>query len=207
MNDILQEIKHDMAEEKYQKIFLQHGKKLIIGAVVILVAVSVKTVYWNIQEKKSVEVGTLFVNAFDSSDASNYDAIIAKEQKGYSPLATLMKAGLLNSTEKYDEAAKTLDGLTTSSYDKAFMDIAKIDKAYVLIQKKGDKEAILKLLDETSVEGAPFWPTAMELKASYLLSQGEKNKALPLFAQLAADTQIPATIQERAKNILGTTNE
>lgn len=207
MTDIIQEIKHDMAEERYQKIFLEHGKKLIAGAVIILLVVTAKTIYWNVQKKKSIESGNLFVNAFDSPDAESYDAIIAKGQKGFSPLASLMKAGLQNSHEKYADAIKTIEQLEKSSYDKAFIDIAKLDKAYLLIQSKGDKKQILTTLDEVSKETSPFWATATELKASYLLEQGDSKQATELFRKLATNTEIPSTIQDRAKQILSTINE
>ncbi len=208
MNDILREIQQDIDSEKYQRIFLEHGKKLIAAAVIILIVVAAKSLYWSAQKKESLKSGELFVEAFDNSEPSSYDAIIANKQKGYAPLALLMKAGLENSHEKYDDAVKTLEQLENSSYDKAFIDMAKLNKAYVLIQQKGDKAKILQSLDAISTEGSsPFWATATELKASYLLSQGENKPAAELLRKLAINNQIPSTIQDRAKQVLSTINE
>lgn len=207
MNDIVREVEQDIQSERYQRIFVEHGKKLIAGAVIILLAVSAKTVYHSMQKKKSLESGTKFVSVFDGGDADSYNDIIKQGQKGFAPLATLMKAGIENSHEKHDEALKTLSTLEGSSYDKAFKDIAELDKAYILIQKKGDKAEILKVLDGIIGEDKPFNATAQELKAHYLISAGDKKAAQEILIKLAEDKTAPSTISDRAKQTLSTINE
>lgn len=203
MNDILNEIKHDIAEERYLKIFTEHGKKLIMAGVAIILLTAALTTYKNISESKSRESGALFLNAFDDPSPEKYDAVIAKGQKAYAPMAALIKAAQLSNQDKTDEAIKTLDEVANNtSYDQAFRDKAKIDKISILIRKNGKKEDITRLLEDVTAAKAPFRYTALELKGHYLLSIGDKKQALEVFTLLAKDEQTPSTLQDRAKHIL-----
>jgi len=207
VNDIINEIKHEMAEERYQRIFVEHGKKLILIAAAIIIGVAAKSIYTGMQKSKGEEAGKLFVEAFSDSSPENYDAIIEGGQKGFAPLAILMKSGLQNVQEDGAGALETLKEIEGTSYDKAFIHKAKLDKAFLLIENKGDKKEIISLLDEVSAKTAPFYATAAELKAIYLLEQGDKKQAVQILRELAIDNYLPSTITDRAKQMLSIINE
>ncbi len=208
MSDIINEIQHDIADEKYTRIFTEHGKKLIVAAVAVILLTAGLTAYKKNSEKRSRESGTLFVNAFDNANPAEYDAIISKGQKGYAPMAAIIKASLQNSAGKPQDAIKTLDKVINNiSHDAAFREKAQLDKAFIMIDQKADKTATLSLLNDLITEKSIFRTTALELKASYLLQTGDKKQALAIFEELARNEQIPATAQERAKHILATINE
>jgi hypothetical protein len=143
------------------------------------------------------------MKAFDDSSPAEYDAVIASGQKGYAPMAALIKAKLERTQDKPAEAIKALDGIINSSYDRAFREKAMIDKAFILMGEKDAKGSdILGLLEKASAPDAAFRSTALELKASYFLQTGDKKKALDIFTSLSRDENIPATQQERAKHIV-----
>ncbi len=203
MADFIDEVKQEMEYEKYQQFFINNGGKLITLAVIIVVATAAYTIYQKQQLKKARATGTMFVDAFADTKPENYDPIIAKAHKGFTPLAGLMKAGLLNSEDKYDDATKALQGVSGNYlYDRAFRDMAMIDEAYVMIEQKEKKEDILAKLETPSKPDAPFHATALELKASYLLDNGDKAAAKEIYTQLANDKTLAATMQDRAKHML-----
>jgi len=202
-DNIIDEINQDIAEERYQQIFLKHGGKLIIAGIVIIAITTAYSINKHYAQRKSREVGSKFSAAFENTDPQAYDAVISANQKAYSPLAIIMKAGLQNVKNDIDGAQKTLEPLASGSkYDRAFRELAKIDEAYLLIEKKGDAGEITKLLDEASAANAVFRPTALELKASYLLSAGKDKEAKEIYTTLSKDEEIPLTIQDRAKQAL-----
>jgi hypothetical protein len=202
-DNILREIQTDLKDEKYLRLITVHGKKLVIGAVAIVVFTAGLTVYKKHTNKKAREQGTLFIKAFEESDPKLYAPIVAYGQKGYAPMAALLKAKSERTSDKTAEAIKTLDGvINNSSYDKAFREKAALDKAFILIEKKGDKAEILKLLASATADGAVYQSTAQELQATYLMQIGDKKQAIEIFRMLAKDENSPATLQERAKNFL-----
>ena len=52
--------------------------------------------------------------------------------------------------------------------------------------------------------GEPWFGSAGELTAMAYLKQGQKAKAGKLFADIAADSQVPPTIRTRAVQVAGT---
>lgn len=203
MSDLIEEIKRDISEEKYAQIFTKHGQKLIFIGFFIVALTAVNYVYKNISYKKSIEIGNKFMEVFDEPKTENFAPIIAENQKGYSPLAILLKAGTENSTEKYDDALKTLQQLAENkNYDRAFKEMASINIAYLMMAKKEPKEKILEILNKVTSRDSVFRATALELKANYLLEIGDKNNAVTILNELAKDEKIPSTIQDRAKQVL-----
>ena len=205
MNDFLKEIQNEMAAEKYQAIFIKHGAKLIVAAITIVAITAGYKIYSSVKYNRSVELGSQLIKAVDSPDASVFDPIIAKQHEGYSPMAGLIKAGNLNAETKTDDAIKALQQVAAESdNDRAFREIAQINEAVLMIQKKDSSEKILELLDKTSAQDSIFRSTALEIKANYLLANGDSKQATEILSGLAADRSIPATIQDRAKHVLST---
>jgi hypothetical protein len=205
MNDFLKEIQNEMATEKYQAIFIKHGAKLIIAAITIVALTAGYKIYSNVKYNRSVELGSQLISSIDSPDASAFDPIIAKQHKGYSPIAGLIKAGNLSAETKTDDAIKALQQVAAENgNDAAFREIAQINEAVLMIQKNDSKEKILELLDKTSAQDSIFRSTALEIKANYLLANGDSKQAKEILSGLAADKSIPATIQDRAKHVLST---
>ena len=77
----------------------------------------------------------------------------------------------------------------------------------LLINKKADSKEVITLLDSVSQDDSVFRATALELKASYLLQNGDKKQAIEILKKLSEDKQLPSTLQDRAKHILATVHE
>ncbi len=204
-DDIIKEIQREQAEQRYQQFFIKNGKTLIGCGLAIVLATAAGTTYRNYMEERSRESGTQFITAFENSDPQSYNEVIEQGQKGFAPLAGLMKGALLNVDEKHEDALKALEEVANNnSFDRAFREKAKLDMAYILIQSKGDSKQIIALLDELSGKDAVFGFTALELKAAYLIASGNAEQGRGIYSQLAADVRAPQSVQERARNVLAT---
>lgn len=202
MNDILKEIEGDIKSERYQRFFIENGVKLIIGGVIILVITAAYTINNNIQIAKGERLGKALVTALADSKPEKYDTALKEEHKGYTPVATLSKAAVLKVDEKYDAAIAELEKIAEGNYDKGFVEIAKINKAFLMIKNNGDEKAILNLLEETSQKDSIFRLTALELKADYFISKNKKNDAKKLLREISTSEGVPDTMKARAKNTL-----
>lgn len=206
MNDILKEIETDIKSERYQRFFIENGVKLIVGGLVIIAITAAYTINSNMQKARGEELGKGLVTALADSKAEKYDAALEKEHSGYTPIATLSKAAVLKVDEKYDAAIAELQKVSNGKYDKSFVEIAKINQAFLLIKNNSDEKTILNLLEETSQKDSVFKFTAMELKADYIISKNKKDDAKKLLREISTSEGVPDTMKARAVSSLAILN-
>ena len=65
-------------------------------------------------------------------------------------------------------------------------------------------EEVIARLEPMAKTGNPWFGSAGEMTALALLKQGKKAEAGKLFAQIAADNQVPNSIRTRAVQVAGT---
>jgi hypothetical protein len=206
MSDILKEIESEIKSERYQRFFLENGVKLIVGAVLIIIITAAYTIFNNMEKAKAEKLGKGLVKALADSKAEKYDAALEKEHKGYTPIARLSKAAVLKVDEKYDAAIAELKKVSEGKYDRGFVEISKINQAFLLIKNNGDEKTILNLLEETSQKDSVFKFTAMELKADYLVSRNRNDEAKKIFREISTAEGVPDTMKARAVSTLAILN-
>lgn len=203
--DILSEISQDIKQEKYEKFLLNNWKKFLYISIFIVSLTAISLIINNVQNQTSKEVGSLYYNAYQNQKTDFYKKVIIEKHNGFTPLAALNYAAVKNSEGDHQQAIEIVTDLQSNSknYDKALIDKAKLDKAFYLIKNKGKEAEILLLLNEV-IAASTFSSTAKEVKALYLLQNGNNVEAEKLLQELANSASVQPTIKERANKILKT---
>ena len=97
--------------------------------------------------------------------------------------------------------------LRDAFYDKSVREAVTDAEAKKIYDEKiaGLKpEQVIERLSPLTKPGEPWFGSAGELTAMAYLKQGQKAKAGKLFADIAADQQVPPTIRTRAVQVAGT---
>jgi hypothetical protein len=204
MVDLLTEIKEELRQEKFEKFIYNNWKSFLYGSIFILVLASIAVVFNNLENRKSLTLGTQYYKAFQNKESEKYLQVIDADHKGFSPLAILSYASVLASKGKNDEAIKTLNKIidNKTGYDVVFVQLAKLNKANLLISSKGEEKEIIKLLNELDNNNSIFRFTVQEIKALYLVKINKNEDAKKILNSLSLSENVPISVQERARKIL-----
>ena len=209
MADIFDEVSEDLRKDQYKQIWLKY-KKIIISLVSIFVLSVIAFKYiQHYQEKKKIEVATLYFNGLNEIKNKNYDKaedifkeIIKSADLGYTVLSHFKLASIYLNKKDFQSME--------SNYNK-IINLDKINKSYkeyALFLKitnspniNNDKK--IALLKPILTSPSEFQPIASELEILYLIEnkkfKNAKNKLEKLLKQ--------KNISNNQKNRLNTINE
>ena len=209
MADIFDEVSEDLRKDQYKQIWLKY-KKIIISLVSIFVLSVIAFKYiQHYQEKKKIEVATLYFNGLNEIKNKNYDKaedifkeIIKSADLGYTVLSHFKLASIYLNKKDFQSME--------SNYNKIINldNINKSYKEYALFLKitnspniNNDKK--IALLKPILTSPGEFQPIASELEILYLIEnkkfENAKNKLEKLLKQ--------KNISNNQKNRLNTINE
>ena len=209
MADIFDEVSEDLRKDQYKQIWLKY-KKIIISLVSIFVLSVIAFKYiQHYQEKKKIEVATLYFNGLNEIKNKNYDKaedifkeIIKSADLGYTVLSHFKLASIYLNKKDFQSME--------SNYNK-IINLDKINKSYkeyALFLKitnspniNNDKK--ISLLKPILTSPGEFQPIASELEILYLIEnkkfENAKNKLEKLLKQ--------KNISNNQKNRLNAINE
>ena len=209
MADIFDEVSEDLRKDQYKQIWLKY-KKIIISLVSIFVLSVIAFKYiQHYQEKKKIEVATLYFNGLNEIKNKNYDKaedifkeIIKSADLGYTVLSHFKLASIYLNKKDFQSMERNYNKII--NLDK----INKSYKEYALFLKitnspniKNDKK--IELLKPILTSPGEFQPIASELEILYLIEnkkfENAKNKLEKLLKQ--------KNISNNQKNRLNTINE
>ena len=206
----IREVDENLRRDQAQAFAKTYGGWLI-GAMILLLAAIGGYLYWqNRQQEKAAVQGEELSQII--SDISNgnvaaaparLDNLAAKGNEGYRASALLTRAALAIqqrdlklATSKYKEVAADDD------LAQPYRDLATI-RATALEFDSIKPEEVVARLQPLANPRNPWFGSAGELTAMALLKQNRRSEAGRLFAQIAADKQVPETIRSRAIQIAG----
>ncbi|MDB2414364.1 tetratricopeptide repeat protein [Rickettsiales bacterium] len=207
MSDLYEEIKEDIASERYAKIWNKYGN-MFIGFAVLIVMATALGVYWNNSRVKSVtSAGDDLYEASIAARKDNfskaeeiYNKIIKKNvNKGTVAVAKLQNAAQLYKEGKKQEAAQQY--LDISQDDSIGQEIRHLG-SLLYLYASADQGKIESLEDKISKKDNPWYYSALEFEAFYLLSNDKKNQAKEKFEELIVSMDAPKTIRTRASEML-----
>jgi len=206
----VREVDENLRRDQMRDLAKSYGKWLIAALVLFLAAVGGYLYWQDRQEKQAVTDSETISAALDKiasgnakaaqadlvplSDSSN-DVTRATALLGRASLA-LRQNDRKTATELFKQVAAD-DGLP-----QAYRDLATIRATMTEFDSLKPDEVIQRLSPLTQ-PGNPYFGTAGEMTAMALLAKGDRNGAGQLFAKIAADKQVPATIRSRAVQIAG----
>ncbi|WEK47525.1 MAG: tetratricopeptide repeat protein [Candidatus Andeanibacterium colombiense] len=187
-----------------------HGLKIGILVVVALLGFGGYLVWKDHREKALDQTSEEIVKALDQLEAGNFATattqLIAIEKEGPAgavAAAKMARAGVALQQGRAADAVRIYGEVATSSDSPGpYRDLALIRQvsAGYATMKPAEVVARIKPL---ATPGSPFFGSAGELLGAAYLDLGKPELAGPLFAQIAKDETVPASLRSRARQLSG----
>lgn len=205
----LREVDEAVRQDQLLTFWERYGR-WVLGAVVVGLALFGAWLYWqHYSKQQSDAVSEDYAKLLDSAagggtpDAKALDTLADASQPGFAAAAQLVKAGV---------AARKGDGKTAIAAYKAMAADTKLDQPYrdlALVRQTAlefDSMAPQQIVDRLkplAVEGAPWFGSAGEMVAIAYMKMRKPDLAGPIFAAMAKDENVPASIRSRARQMAG----
>ena len=206
----VREVDENLRRDQMRDMAQAYGKWIVVGLILLLAAVG-GYLYWrNYQHQQAAEDSEAISTALDKvtagdtkgareglapfSDSSN-DVTRASSLLGQGSLA-LRQNDRKTAIEMFRRVADD-DGLP-----QPYRDLATVRLTMTEYDQLKPDEVIARL-SPLAQPGNPFFGTAGEMTGMAMMSKGDRLGAGRLFAQIAADNQVPDTIRSRAVQIAG----
>ena len=206
----LREVDEAVREDQLKSFAARYGLWIVVALVIGLGSLAGWIFWQNSQNEDSGLRSEEYVAAIDSVRQNNLDgaataleSLMDAEQDGYRAAAQLLQANI--ALEK-NEPAKAIAGYAKVAADdslpKPFRDLALIRQTATEFDTLKPQEVVDRL-KPLAVPGNPWFGSAGEMVALSYLNMKKSDLAGPLFAQLAKDESVPATIRSRALQMAG----
>lgn len=207
----LREVDENLRRDQIRDIGKQYGGWIIAGVLLFLAAVG-GWLYWQDRQVKKAQEQSETLAAIFADIAADKTATVPQRLKPLeasgneivSATARLTQAAVaLESNQRATALAKYREVAGDGGLPQAYRDIATVRLVALEFDSLKPEQVIERLAPLTKA-GEPWFGSAGELTAMAYLKQGEKAKAGKLFADIAADAQVPPSIRTRAVQLAGT---
>ena len=207
----LREVDENLRRDQMRDLGKQYGGWIIGGLLLFLAAVG-GYLYWKDQQAKKTQVEGETLSAIFADIAAQKVSTVPQRLK------PLEESGndIVSATAKLTQAAMALEKGDRPAALKYYQDVSKDGglpqpyrdlatvRATALEFDSLKPEQVVERLAPLTKPGEPWFGSAGELTAMAYLKQGQRAKAGKLFADGAADQQVPPSIRTRAVQIAGT---
>ncbi|MSP67345.1 MAG: tetratricopeptide repeat protein [Alphaproteobacteria bacterium] len=208
MSDIFQEVEEAVRQDRYVKLWKRYHNHMVAAAIGIVVVTAGVVGFRHYQESQRLADSRAYAAAARqeaageaASAAAAFAALAERGGAGYPVLARLRQAAALGQQGDVRRAVEIYDQVAAKGGDRAFVDLAHLRAARLLLDS-GDAGAARDRLERPGADGAPWQHLARELKALALLQAGDSAGAADLFKTLAEDTTAPGGLRGRARDML-----
>jgi hypothetical protein len=207
----LREVDEAYRADQAMNIWKRHGRWIIVGVVVVLVAVAGVLFARTLSARAAGKQGEQFdavLKQFDQGKgaqaAGDVDKLATGGNPGFRALARMVQANALIDQKNIKGAADKFGEIAgDASAPKPFRDEAKFRQTAVQFDSL-KPEQVISQLQELAVPDSPWFGPAGELVAISYLKQGKRDAAGKLFGQIAqSKTQMPETVRARAVQMAG----
>lgn len=207
----LREVDEEVRREQAQA-FAKRYATLLAGGVLLLLAAIGGWLYWQDRQAKAAAADSeTFSAALTDISAGRtatvgpaLDKLTDSPSEGIAAEARLAQASVALAAGNRASAIALYRSVSDDSgLAQPFRDLASL-RLVTLEFDNIKPEAAIARLEPLAKPGNPWFGSAGELTAMAMLKQGRKGEAGRLFAAIAADAQVPASIRSRAVQIAGT---
>lgn len=207
IREVDENLKRDQARDFAKKNLLW-----IIAAVVLFLGAIAAFLFWQNRQQeqaaqRSEQLAQIFRQVGTPSEKkvpAQLEALAADSGDAIRATALFAKAAVaLNNNDRAAALAEYAKIAGDEGLPQAHRDLATIRKTALEFDALKPEQVIARL-QPYSQAGNPWFGSAGEMTAAALLKQGKKTEAGRVFAAMAADQQLPASIRSRAVQIAGT---
>jgi hypothetical protein len=207
----LREVDENLRRDQMQTLVKRYAW-LIIAAVVLFLAAIGGWLYWQERQQQKVaaqseELTKVFQDIGTPREptvAKRLDTLAEEGNDVIRPTALFLRAAIaLQNNDRTSAIATYRKIADDGDLPQAYRDSASV-RLTTLEFDQIKPEQVIARMEALTKPGEPWYGTAGELTAMALLKQGKKTEAGRLFASIAADKEVPATIRSRAVEIAGT---
>ena len=208
-DQLAREIDEELRREQLLKLWEQYGTYMIAVAALIIVGVGGVKYYQHRTAVSAEAAGGRFITAARQLTDSQTDArkelegIIADGPTGYATLARLRLAAADAAAGKTTEAANEFDAIAQArGVDALLRDYARLQAAMLRLDGANWTD-MQNRLNELAAEGNPWRYSARELLGLAAHKAARTQEARQEFERLASDREVPQSIAERARIMVG----
>ncbi len=207
--DIFDEIKADLDRERFAGLWERYGY-IMLAAIVAVILATAATVWWkNHHREQQEQLGNRFEHAVSlvkKNDISNalamFDSLATESKGDVGVMVLLNKASLLVKQGKQDDALQLYDAIgIAKAGDPVLKELGMLLGAYFRMEMGKEVDKAVLVLDNLVKQDSAWKASAMELKALYLLGNGENEQAKTLLLALKNDEATPSDMKARAMQI------
>lgn len=200
----IREVDEEFRRDQVAHFWTRYGRWLLIALGVFLLAFA-GWLYWREEQKRAAgDFGAELLQAADALDASNMDRAnptvakaIAAPQPGYEAVGRLTEAAIAVREGKADEAATLYAAIAADNgIAEPFRELATV-RQLMLQFDTVPNETLITQLQPLAKAGSPWFGSAGEMLAVAHMRAGNPELAAPIFAAIAKDTNVPASIRAR----------
>lgn len=206
----MREVDDALLEAELQSLLTRYGKP-VAGAIAAGLLVLAGYLWWDNSAKQAAgERSEQAIIALDKLEAGNATAALADLESlakdgsdGSKAAAAMTRAAILVQLGKTEEGAKAFAALAgDESVPQAYRDLATIREVSLRFDAMQPQQVIDRL-KTLAVPGNPWFGSAGELVGMAYLKLGKPDQAGPLFAAIGKNTEVPATLRTRMRQVAG----
>ena len=203
MADIFDEINEELRQDRMTALWQRYGKYVIAFVVAVVAGVSLTQGYGYYTQQRDARSADVFFNAILSDDvAKTLEAGTEQLSGGYALLAEFRLAAAL--AEKAQAAEAEQHYLSIAARDdiqQIYRDIALL-LSVMQASETTQVSALQTRLDPLISSTSPLKGLALEQAAALDVRRGNRAAAIEKLNELVALTDIPASLRQRASQIL-----
>lgn len=206
----LREVDEELRKEQMTNFVTRYGWWLFGGALLILASVGGWIWWGSYQEGIAGAKGTTLLEALEATEAGNRTAANAKAEQlvdsdieGYRAAALFTRANGQVAAGNAPAAIATLRSIAADEeLDESYRQAALVRQTSLEFDSLRPQEVISRLRPLAG-EGSPWLGSAGEMVAIAYLKLNRADLAGPIFARVARDQNVPASIRDRATAMAG----
>lgn len=204
------EVDENLRRDHMAEMAKSYGK-WVIAALVLFLAGVAGILYYKDRQTKQAEAGveqlvqtlTDVGQGKDAAAKAQLTDLSKSGSDGVSTVARLTSAALALQKGDRATASKTYAEIAADSHVAGpFRDLALL-RGTALDYDTLKPDEVVSRLQPLTIPGNPYFGSAGELTGMALLAQNRRPEAAQLFAKIAADLTVPASLRERAVQIAG----
>jgi hypothetical protein len=198
------EVDEEVRRDRLAAFWSRRGGTVLLGLGLFLVALAAG-LWWKSHraalaardgEQLSAVLADVEANRVKPGDP-RLAALAHSSRPGYRALAELTAAGVATATDPKGAAARYRQVADDASLPRPLRDLAQL-RAVTLQFDGMAPQAVVDALKPLAQPGAPWFGPAGEMTGAAYLKMNRRDLAGPIFAQLAREPGLPASLQARA---------